>query len=138
MNYDDYVTKLDQLKMTAPNGSDCWRARDVQALLGYVDWRSFEDVISKSMNAFRYTGSDPSHHFVHAPRMVELGSGAQRETSDWILSRGACYVLAMNGDSRKPEVGFAQLYFALQTRRQEQLDALVDAQRRLVLRERVK
>lgn len=78
-----------------------------------TEWRSFEDVITKSMESFRQAQSDPSHHFVHAPRMVGLGSGAQRQTDDWILSRGACYVLAMNGDSRKPDVGFAQLYFAL-------------------------
>jgi len=56
--------------------------------------------------------------------MIELGKGGQREVVDWILSRLACYLVAMNGDPRKPEIASAQTYFVVQTRRTEVWDEL--------------
>jgi len=54
--------------------------------------------------------------------MVVIGSGSVRELSDIALSRYACYVVAQNGDSNKPEIAFAQTYFAVQTRKQELIE----------------
>lgn len=51
--------------------------------------------------------------------MVQIGSGAEKEIDDMLLTRYACYLIAQNGDSRKPEIAFAQNYFAVQTRRAE-------------------
>ena len=69
--------------------------------------------------------------------MVSIGSGAERPRRDWYLSRYAAYLIAMNGSSAKPEVGFAQTYFAVQTRRQENQDRLLDVEKRIALRRRV-
>ena len=55
--------------------------------------------------------------------MISLPKGAKREIEDLMLSRYACYLIAMNGDPRKEEIAFAQGYFAVQTRKQEQLAA---------------
>ncbi len=70
--------------------------------------------------------------------MVGIGSGAKRERENLILSKYACYLVAMNGDSSKPEIATAQTYFAEQTYRQEQQDKLTEEERRLLLRDRVK
>ena len=71
-------------------------------------------------------------------KLMSVGKGAQIERVDWFLSRYACYLVAMNGDPSKPEIGLAQTYFAVQARRQEVQDQLTDARKRILLRTRVK
>ena len=47
-------------------------------------------------------------HFTRAGKMVGLGSGSVREVDDYMLTRYACYLVAQNGDPRKPEIAFAK------------------------------
>jgi DNA-damage-inducible protein D len=115
-------------------GVDCWRARDLQVLLGYEQWRNFEPVIAKAMEACENSGHGIEDHFARARKMVDLGSGAQREVDDMILTRYACYLIAQNGDPRKVEIAFAQTYFALQTRRMELIEQRLAEMERLAAR----
>ena len=124
-------------------GVEFWLARDIQHLLGYAEWRNFSNtVISKAKTACEVSGHAISDHFVDVNKMVDLGSGSQREVDDMMLTRYACYLIAQNGDSRKPEIAFAQTYFALQTRRAELIEQRlleaerVQARRKLTLTEK--
>lgn len=98
-------------------GVEFWLARDLQFLLGYSKWDNFLNVVSKARTACEVSGHTVSDHFADVGKMVDLGSGSQREVDDLMLTRYACYLIAQNGDPRKPEIAFAQTYFALQTRR---------------------
>jgi DNA-damage-inducible protein D len=112
-------------------GVEFWLARDIQHLLGYAEWRNFSNtVISKAKTACEVSGHAVSDHFVDVNKTITMPKSAEKEVPDLMLTRYACYLIAQNGDSRKPEIAFAQTYFALQTRRAELIEQrLLEAER---------
>src|SRR5712691_981225 len=128
--------KLEQIKRLTEKGIEYWHARELMPVLGYVDWRNFHAAIDRSTIAFGAAGEDPAHHFVETTTLTEVGKGAEREVQDFFLSRAACYLIAMNGDTEKPEIAEAQRYFAVQTRKMEKFEKVIGDQRRVTLRNR--
>ena len=118
-------------------GIECWSARELQAILGYAKWDNFVKVIDKAKITCETSGVAIADHFPDIGKMVGLGSGSQREVTDIALTRYACYLIAQNGDSSKPEIAFAQTYFAVQTRRQEIIEQRLLDVARVTAREKL-
>lgn len=131
---------FDAIKKVSNKGVEFWMARDLYPYLGYSSWENFPNVIAKARQACKSSGDNPEHHFRDTTTMIEVGKSARRDVEDCFLDRYACYLVAMNSESSKPEVGLAQTYFAIQTRRQEISDGrlLSGSENRLELRDRVK
>ena len=115
-----------------------WYARDLMKLLGYTEWRNFEKAISRAIESCASSKVEPSNHFVEVNKMVMLGSNAKRKVKDYMLTRYACYLIAMNGDTTKEEIAFAQSYFAVQTRKQELIEERIAYIERTQARNRLK
>ena len=128
---------FERIKHVSPAGADFWSARELASVLEYTDFRNFIAVIAKAREACANSSHTVSDHFVEITEMVGIGSGAQREVEDWMLSRYACYLVIQNADPSKPLVALGQSYFAVQTRRQElaEDEALKEEQKRLLLRQ---
>lgn len=111
---------------------ECWSARELCTLLGYSKWENFSKVIDKAKESCENAGQNIPDHFPDVRKMVQIGSGAEKEIDDLLLTRYACYLIAQNGDTRKEQIAFAQTYFAVQTRKAELIE------QRLLEVERVK
>ncbi|RCJ42602.1 hypothetical protein A6769_36875 [Nostoc punctiforme NIES-2108] len=95
------------------NGNEHWLARELMELLGYKKWERFVDTIDRAKIGCQNTGFSVQNHFADA------GLYTRNVPSDYRLSRYACYLVAMNGDPRKPEIAAAQSYFAIKTHEAE-------------------
>lgn len=116
------------------NPMEFWSARDLMPMLGYVKWQKFTEAIERAKDACKISGQPMESHFLPAP--VKSSGGRPKE--DYFLTRYACYLIAQNGDPRKPQIALAQTYFATQTRKQELLEQRDYENKRLEARSRLK
>ncbi|WP_343663572.1 DNA damage-inducible protein D [Chryseobacterium mucoviscidosis] len=128
-SFEDFSHKTEE-------GIEFWFARDLQQLLGYSEWRNFYNVIIKAKTSCEVSDNSVSDHFVDVNKMVTLGSGSQREIEDIMLTRYACYLIAQNGDPQKEPIAFAQSYFAIQTRKFEEIQKRIKECERLQARQK--
>ncbi|OQA38377.1 MAG: DNA-damage-inducible protein D [Parcubacteria group bacterium ADurb.Bin316] len=125
---------FENIKKLDANGVEYWEARELMPLLGYTEWRNFQEVIGKAARACINSGQAIDDHFVSINKIVKIGLDSRRQVVDYQLDRLACYLIAQNGDSNKPQIALAQTYFAVQTRKQEIFEQMDDSQRRLFIR----
>lgn len=96
------------------NGITYWWASEFMLMLGYTDMKSFKKVIDRATKAFISLNIEHLDNIIRVTRVVN-----GEEKIDYKLTRFACYLIAMNGDPKKPEVAMVQAYFATQTRQFE-------------------
>lgn len=128
---------FESIKHVNEYGEEYWLARELQPVLEYVQWRRFSDAIERARLACKNSGFAVEDHFADVGKMVDIGSGAERQIDDVMLSRYACYLIVMNGDPRKEVIAIGQSYFAVKTRQQELIDnyeQMSENQKRLAIR----
>lgn len=113
------------------NGISYWLASEFMLMLGYPDLKSFRRVIDRAIKSFISLGID---HYTNIIPLTDENGGVV----DYKLTRFACYLIAMNGDPKKPQVAQAQAYFAVQTRNFEVYIQSNNDIDRLLYREEIK
>ena len=89
----NYKKRFDEIRYEE-NGIEFWYARELMHLLDYSKWQNFENVLSKAKVACANNGIIVEDHFADTSKMVTLGSGANREVEDYMLTRYACYLIS--------------------------------------------
>jgi len=129
---------FEKIKHINEYGNDYWKARELYKILEYTEYNKFVPVIRKAEQACEKSNQDVNEHFAEVSDMVVIGSGAQRKIRDIVLSRYACYLIIQNADSSKEIVALGQTYFAIQTRKQELNEQLLEDSKRKHLRDEMK
>ncbi len=129
---------FEAIKRIDESGREYWSSRELAKVLEYSDYRNFLAVVAKAKVASGNSGEVIHNHFVDTTDMVQIGSGAEKPLDTIHLTRYACYLIVQNSDPTKVVVAKGQTYFAIQTRRQEKSDNLVEDHNRIVLRGEMK
>ena len=82
---------FEDLKNLNEHGAEFWSARELQPLLGYSQWRRFEEAINRAMISCGQSGNNPEYHFADAGKMIELGSGSSRKVEVCHLKNVGCF-----------------------------------------------
>lgn len=139
---EQYSEKIfEDIKHYTENGAEFWYARELQHVLEYSKWENFVKVIDKAKIACQNSQQSVSECFPDVRKTSPMPNGGVKEIDDMMLSRYACYLIVMNGDSRKKIIALGQTYFAVKTRQQELIenyDELTEDQKRLAIRNEMK
>ena len=136
-NPDQAQSLFESIKHVNEYGQEFWYARELQKVLEYSQWRRFSDAIERAKESCENAGFPSDEHFADAGKTSPMPNGGVKPVEDYVLSRYACYLIAMNGDPRKEVIAAAQTYFAVKTRQQELIenyDQLTEDQKRLSIR----
>lgn len=139
MNYSEET--FESIKHINEYGQEYWYARELARVLEYKDFRNFELLVYKAMEACENSGIEISDHFGEVTEMVSIGSSASRGFPSYQLSRYACYLIVQNGDPRKKVIALGQTYFAVKTRQQELIenyDSMTEDEKRLAIRNQMR
>lgn len=110
---------FDGIMLLDHKGEERWSARDLQQLMGYEQWRQFDDVVRRAKQTVNASGLDERDHFAGSRKVITGGRWGRQEVDDYRLTRFGAYQVALAGDGRKPEVAAAKTYFAVRTREAE-------------------
>jgi len=128
---------FESIKHVNEYNQEVWYAHELAKVLEYRDYRNFENSIYKAMEACKNSNNEISDHFGDVTEQILSGKGALQPVKGYQLSRYACYLIVMNGDSSKDVIAMGQTYFAVKTRQQELIDdygRLSEDQKRLAIR----
>ena len=98
------------IRQVDAEGQEYWLARDLAHVLDYPQWRNFLPVLDKARAACANCGQAADDHFADIRKMVDIGSGAQREVEDVRLTRYASYLIVQNADPSKPVIANLQIF----------------------------
>ena len=142
MEIQKYQEKIfEDIKHINEFGEEYWEARELMKVLGYRQWRNFNQVIDKAKISCSLSKMNIKSHFADVSKIVKAGV-TSKEVQDYHLTRYACYLIVQNGDSRKEVIALGQSYFAVQTRKmeltEEEFFKLDENQKRLYTRMNVR
>ena len=133
----NFKSRLDSVIKYDTNNNPYWSARDLQEILGYVEWRKFNLVIQRAINSCVQAGFNPKDHFVQVDKTIITGNNANRTIDDYYLTRYACTLICQNGNpTKKKEIAYAQTYFSLLDYSYSQAKDMIEYQSRANNRER--
>ena len=83
----DEHSPFESIRRVNDAGNEHWSSRDFAKVLGYSDYRNFEQVIEKARLACFNSGQRVDDHFVDITEMVDIGKGGQRSAKTTLMSR---------------------------------------------------
>lgn len=125
---------FEQIRHLDEQGVEYWSARELAKELSYSSYQYFFPVINRAKISCKKSGQTINYHFMEYHHMIKLGKTGSREIKDLRLSRYACYLVMQNADPAKEIVALGQSYFAIQTRRQEVQEQLIEDTKRVQIR----